>query len=133
MGFSLVAEGLLLAHLPDREWSPLVSKLGYGLGFLVVILGRQQLSAENTLTVIIPLLHGESLETLMHVARLWVTILIANLLATLVFAVIVAKSGVFPDPVKAVFAAIRLEALSDQFGATLLKGIFAGWLIALMG
>ena len=41
MGFSLVAEALLVAYLPDRPWRPLISKLGYSVGFLIVILGRQ--------------------------------------------------------------------------------------------
>src|SRR5688572_13963826 len=56
MGFSLVAQGLIRSHLPDEPWRPLVSKLGYSVGYLVVILGRQQLFTENTLTVIMPLL-----------------------------------------------------------------------------
>src|SRR5579884_3436773 len=56
MGFSLVTEGLLSAYLPDSHWRPLVAKFGYSLGFLIVILGRQQLFTENTLTVILPLL-----------------------------------------------------------------------------
>jgi formate/nitrite transporter FocA (FNT family) len=43
MGFSLVAEGLLRAHLPEAVWTPLLSKLGYSVGFLIVVLGRQQL------------------------------------------------------------------------------------------
>ncbi len=47
MGFSLIAEGLLRAHLPDVVWRPLIVKLGYALGFLVVILGRQQLFTET--------------------------------------------------------------------------------------
>src|SRR5437764_1218460 len=47
MGFSLVAEGLLAAHLPESGWRPLISKLGYSVGFLMVILGRQQLYTEN--------------------------------------------------------------------------------------
>jgi formate-nitrite transporter family protein len=34
MGFSLVAEGLLVACLPDKPWTPLISKLGYCVGFL---------------------------------------------------------------------------------------------------
>src|SRR4051812_30179237 len=55
MGFSLAAEGLLRAHLPDTSWRPLVDRLGYSIGFLIVILGRQQLFTENTLTVILPL------------------------------------------------------------------------------
>src|SRR4051794_20919505 len=56
MGFSLVAQGLLRAYLPDTSWSPLLWRLGYAMGFLVVVLGRQQLFTENTLTAIIPLL-----------------------------------------------------------------------------
>src|SRR5438105_15316759 len=49
MGFSLAGEGLLKAHLPEAVWTPLVSKFGYALGFLMVILGRQQLFTEQTL------------------------------------------------------------------------------------
>jgi hypothetical protein len=56
MGFSFIAEALLASHLPDRPWRPLLSRMGYCVGFLVVILGRQQLFTENTLTVILPLL-----------------------------------------------------------------------------
>lgn len=33
MGFSFVAEALLMAHLPDRPWRPLISRAGYSLGF----------------------------------------------------------------------------------------------------
>jgi formate/nitrite transporter FocA (FNT family) len=52
MGFSMISEGLLESYLPAASWRPLISKLGYTVGFLVVILGRQQLFTENTLTVI---------------------------------------------------------------------------------
>jgi formate-nitrite transporter family protein len=56
MGFSLVAEAVLTAYLPHATWVPLISKFGYCVGFLIVILGRQQLFTETTLTVILPLL-----------------------------------------------------------------------------
>src|ERR1051326_6196389 len=56
MGFSLIAEGLLRRYLPDTPWRPLVAKFGYSFGFLIVILARQQLFTENTLTAVIPLL-----------------------------------------------------------------------------
>lgn len=49
MGFSFIAEALLMSHLPDAPWRPLISRLGYCVGFLIVILGRQQLFTENTL------------------------------------------------------------------------------------
>jgi formate/nitrite transporter FocA (FNT family) len=52
MGFSLMVEGALHAHLPDKSWSEIISKAGYSAGFVIVILGRQQLSTENTSTPI---------------------------------------------------------------------------------
>src|SRR3954447_8659191 len=50
MGFSLLGMGLLRAYLPEAPWSRLVVSLGYCLGFVVVIVARQQLFTENTLT-----------------------------------------------------------------------------------
>src|SRR3569623_713904 len=50
MGFSFLGVGLLRARLPHATWVPLVASFGYYLGFLFVILGRQQLFTENTLT-----------------------------------------------------------------------------------
>jgi hypothetical protein len=35
MGFSLISEGLFRAHLPQTEWAPLVSKIGYSVGFIM--------------------------------------------------------------------------------------------------
>src|SRR5438309_1208685 len=71
MGFSLITEGLIQARLPDAPWRELVSKSGYTIGFLIVVLGRQQLFTENTLTPILPLLYRRDLATLRQVARLW--------------------------------------------------------------
>src|SRR5690242_9923623 len=36
MGFSLIAEGRRHAYGPDAQWKPLVTKLGYSVGFLIV-------------------------------------------------------------------------------------------------
>src|SRR3954451_2261572 len=47
MGFSLVAQGLLRARLPEAPWRELVGAFGYTVGFLIVVLGRQQLFTEN--------------------------------------------------------------------------------------
>lgn len=80
MGFSLITEGLLHAHLPDVPWSPLISNFGYTIGFLIVVLGRQQLFTEDTLTVVLPLLGRRDGSTLMNVLRLWTVVLLANLL-----------------------------------------------------
>ena len=132
MGFSLVAEALLVAYLPDMPWRPLVSKLGYSVGFLIVVLGRQQLFTENTLTVILPLLLRKSMKTLVRVLRLWGVVLTSNLVGTFLFALCIAKIHMFDPPVESAFAALGRETIVSGFGAVLIRAVFAGWLIALM-
>jgi formate-nitrite transporter family protein len=125
MGFSLVAEGLFRAHLPDADWRPLIAKLGYPMGFLLVILGRQQLFTENTLMVIIPLMARRNMATLLRVLRLWAIVLISNLTGAHIFAWVAGNTRVFRPEVQQAFAGVDV---SDA----LLRGIFAGWLIAMV-
>ena len=132
MGFSLVAEGVMKAHLPDAEWAPLVARLGYSFGFLIVILGSQQLFTENTLTVIVPLMAKPTGEMLGNVARLWSVVLLANLLGALLFACVIGRTALFGPEVHDAFAAIGAKAVASGFWLTVLKAVFAGWLIALM-
>lgn len=132
MGFSMIAEGLLHAYLPDAPWRPLVAKFGYSAGFLIVILGRQQLFTENTLTPILPMLHGNSAARPANVLRLWSVVLAANLIGALAVALIAALTSVFEPDVKRSFAEIGHKAMEPGFATTLLRGVFAGWLIALM-
>src|SRR5690242_9379179 len=67
MGFSMVAEGVLRSALPDEPWRPLIAKIGYSVGFLIVILGSQKLFTENTLEPMVPLLHERTREQLRKV------------------------------------------------------------------
>jgi formate/nitrite transporter FocA (FNT family) len=132
MGFSLIVEGLLQARLPEAPWRELISKLGYTSGFLIVVLGRQQLFTENTLTPVLPLLHHRDAATLGRVLRLWALVLAANIAATWAIAAVLAHTDVVPPEVKAAFAEISRKSVGESFGGTVLKAIFAGWLIAMM-
>lgn len=132
MSFSMIGEGLLKAYLPDAEWANLIYGFGYSLGFLCVILGRQQLFTENTLTPILPLLQNKTWKRLKNVARLWGIVLGANLLGGLLVALVVAHTGAFEPKVKQAFYDLAREALEPGWKLTLLRGIFAGWMIALM-
>ena len=132
MGFSMIAEGLLSTYLPDASWQPLVAKFGYSAGFLIVILGRQQLFTENTLTPVLPLLQRKTAAALRNVLRLWGVVLVANLIGALAVALVAAHTNAFDPPVREAFAEIGRKAMSHGFGTVLLRGIFAGWLIALM-
>ena len=132
MGSSMIAEGLLISYLPKAEWVPLISNFGYCIGFLIVILGRQQLFTENTLTPMLPLLHKRTGKLLWNVLRLWGVVLVANLLGTLLFSLVVVYSPVFGPHMMQIFADIGHKAMEPGFMTTLGRGVFAGWLIALM-
>ena len=132
MGFSLFAEGILMTYLPDAPWRPLVAKFGYSFGFLFVVLGRQQLFTENTLTPILPLLQHKTWKTFFNVARLWGVVLFANLLGTVAIAFIATGTTAFEPDVQKSFIELGRAELAHGFGTTLLRGVFAGWLLALM-
>jgi formate/nitrite transporter FocA (FNT family) len=132
MGFSLVAEGLLRAHLPDAPWRPLITKLGYPVGFIIITLASHQLFTENTITPIVPLLRKKTLAMLRNVARLWGIVLAGNIVGVIIFAWMLARTEIFEPDVRTAFEDIGREAIRATFLITLLRGVVAGWLIALM-
>jgi formate-nitrite transporter family protein len=133
MGFSFAAEGVLRTQLPDAPWRPLVAKLGYAIGFLIVILGRQQLFTEQTLTAVLSLLSKDRPQgTLGNVARLWSIVLITNLVGIGVFAAFSAWTPVFTPEVRSAFSNLGHEALAPGFTANFVRAIYAGFLIATM-
>lgn len=132
MGFSLVVEGLLRHHLPDAPWRPLVESFGYTTGFVIVVLGRQQLFTESTLTAVIPALTRRDRETLIALLRLWIVVLIANLVGAGLFAALAFGVPVFEPNLHRDFIAIGEEAAQGSFVVLFVKAVLAGWLIALM-
>ena len=130
MGCSMLGQGLLQTRLPDAPWAELVASFGYCLGFLFVTMGRQQLFTETTLTVMLPYLHGTHRMT--DVARYWAIVFVANIIATLLFAAAVSIPHLFPANAVDAFTKLGMHAVEPGFVGVLIKGVFAGWLIALM-
>src|SRR4051794_34838042 len=130
MGCSMIAQGLLQARLPGAPWRELVAAFGYSLGFVFVTMGRQQLFTETTLTVMLPLLHKS--HGVSDVVRYWAIVFAANIVGTLLFAAAASIPNLFrPDAIQS-FTELGLKAVEPGFVGVLLKGVFAGWLIALM-
>ena len=130
MGCSMVGEGLLNAGVPDAPWRHLLASFGYCLGFLFVTMARQQLFTETTLTVMLPLLHKT--HGYRDVGRYWAIVFAANIAATLLFAAAASVPGLFPADAVHSFSELGRAAVEPGFFGVLLKGVFAGWLIALM-
>ena len=132
MGFSMVGEGILRDGLPRAPWAELLSKLGYAFGFLLVILGRQQLFTENTLTVMLPLLSKPSWHVFNKVAVLWAVVLVGNLLGVTLFTILSAYTQLFPAALQQTFVELGHEALAATPVTTFVRAVFGGWLIAMM-
>jgi formate/nitrite transporter FocA (FNT family) len=130
MGCSMLAQGLLEARLTDAAWRELVAAFGYCLGFIFVTMGRQQLFTETTLTVMLPLLQGT--HRMRDVARYWAIVFAANILATFLFAAAASIPHLFPADAVHAFTTLGQKAVAPGFLGVLVKGVFAGWLIALM-
>jgi formate/nitrite transporter FocA (FNT family) len=132
IGFSFLAMGLLHAHLPHAKWTILVTSLGYTIGFLIIILGRQQLFTENTLTVVLPLLDERRPGMLANVLRVWGVVLAANVAGALLIALALARTEIVDPETWESLKQTAEEAHRTSFGVALLRAIIAGWLIALV-
>jgi formate/nitrite transporter FocA (FNT family) len=132
MSFSMLAEALLGAALPDEVWKPAVTKLGYCVGFLIVILGRQQLYTESTLSPLLPVLERSEGASVTQLLRVWALALVGNLIGIALVAWSMMSTAALGAEVQSELGELGRKALEADFGTVVLRGIFAGWLIALM-
>jgi formate/nitrite transporter FocA (FNT family) len=132
MGFSFVAQALLRHDLAGAAGQHAIASFGYAVGFVIVVLGRQQLFTESTLSAVLPVLSERTGKTTAAMFRLWGVVLAANLVGTWIFAAALAWLQPFPPEAASSFAYLADEAVRHPFADTLVRAVFAGWLIALM-
>lgn len=132
IGFSAVAEAYMRAALPDTPWRPLVAGFGYCLGFLIVVLGRQQLFTETTLTALIPALTIRTKMVLLGTVRVYVVVLCANLVGTWLFAAMASRPGVFSPEAHHALSAMAAQMMALPFWQSAVRSLASGWLIGLM-
>lgn len=131
IGFSLVASAFL-STLVDEPLREAAAAVGYPLGFIFVVLARNQLFTENTLEPVIPLLHRRDAETLRLVLRLWGIVLVGNLIGALVFGVVAARTVALDEPLRAAMLRVSTHATEGGFWMVAYRAVFGGWLVALM-
>ena len=132
ISFSLLAQAILEMHLPDTPWRLLVAGFGYCVGFLMVILGRQQLFTESTITAVLPVLSKVSWQSIWGMARIWLIVLIANLTGTLFAAMFCTFTPVLPADLLAGMLKISSALLSLGWWNMAFRGVTSGFLIAAM-
>jgi formate/nitrite transporter FocA (FNT family) len=132
MGFSFLTEALLQAATPKMTSQHAIASFGYTIGFILVVLARQQLFTESTLTAVLPVVTRKDFKTLLAAARLWAIVLSTNLIGTWIFASLIHHPALFSNDVNHALGDIGKQAVSPVFDVTLVRAFFAGWLIALM-
>lgn len=132
ISFSLLAQSILYLHLPDTPWRILVTSLGYCFGFLVVVLARQQLFTENTITVVLPVAAEFTWRNIKRLGRMWSIVFAANMAGTLFAALFCAYAPVLTPELRETMLTISHEMFANGFVEMFFKGISAGFLIAAM-
>jgi formate/nitrite transporter FocA (FNT family) len=132
MGLSLMAMGLLNSRLPDGEHFKVIASFGYCAGFLAVILARQQLFTENTLTAVLPVMTKPTLNNFGRLLRLWTVVLVGNLCGTLLVAYVMLNLPIFDSKTDLAFLDIGRKIMENDPRQMFAKGIISGWMIATM-
>ena len=130
MGLSLMAMGLLNSRLPDHEGFKVIASFGYCAGFLAVILARQQLFTENTLTAVLPIMSKPTLGNFGRLFRLWGVVLVGNLCGTLLVAYVMLHLPIFDRRTDLAFLEIGRKVMENDTAQMFAKGIISGWMIA---
>ena len=131
IGFSFLASAFA-SSLVSEEHRHAAASAAYPLGFIFVIMARSELFTENTLDPVVPLLEQRDRETFIKLVRMWVLLLIGNLIGALIFGWVLARTPVVAADLHPHLQRIAGEATSGGFGTVLYAGVFAGWLIALL-
>jgi len=132
MGLSLVGMGFLYSWLPDGEGFKVIASFGYCAGFLAVILARQQLFTENTLTAVLPVMSKPTLNNFGRLLRLWAVVLVGNLCGTLLVAYVMLHLPIFDTKTDLAFLEIGRKVMENDTSQMFAKGIVSGWMIATM-
>jgi formate-nitrite transporter family protein len=130
IGLSFLTQAALFAYLPDVEWKRVISALGYPAGFMIVILGRQQLFTENVLTAVLPVMMHWKLGWLLRMLRLWLIVLAANAVGCFLFGCAFAFLPIADGNFTSSLATLVHELMRNTPLEMFSKGIGAGWLIA---
>lgn len=132
MGFSFLTLALLKNRMAGDPAAEVVAPIGYSVGFLIAVLGKQQLFTETTLTATLPLFHRPTLDGFVRLGRMWIVVLAANLVGTVIFAWLLSRPGLAnPDLARGLMETAR-HSFSENFAVGLLRSMFSGWLIALI-
>ena len=130
ISFSLMAQAAIAMRMPDVPWAPLAIAAGYPVGFLMVILGRQQLFTESTITMVLPAMARPSRRAFASLGRAWSITLAANLAGTLAAALFCSFTPVVSPELLERMLVLSSQAMDKPWTVMFFEAITAGFLMA---
>ena len=132
MGASLLAKGIFHVQLEGVPGGFLLENLGYTFGFIIVIMARQQLFTENTVTAVLPVMQNPTLGNFGLLMRLWSVVLLGNIIGTRVAAWAFEHMPIFDEETRDAFVKIGMDVMKNTPTEMFSNAIISGWLIATM-
>ncbi|MDF7759799.1 formate/nitrite transporter family protein [Kosakonia cowanii] len=132
MGASLLAKGIFHVQLEGIPGGFLLENLGYTFGFIIVIMARQQLFTENTVTAVLPVMQNPSWKNMGLLGRLWGVVLLGNLVGTAVAAFAFEFMPIFDEATRDAFVKIGMDVMKNTPLEMFSNAIISGWIIATM-
>ncbi|MFO6484335.1 formate/nitrite transporter family protein [Escherichia coli] len=129
MGASLLAKGIFHVELEGVPGSFLLESLGYTFGFIIVIMARQQLFTENTVTAVLPVMQKPTMSNVGLLMRLWGVVLLVFSVQVLLHGHLnICLSSMKKLAMHLSKSAWMMNTPSEMFA----NAIISGWLIATM-
>ena len=132
MGASLLAKGVFHVNLEGVPGSFLLENLGYTFGFIIVIMARQQLFTENTVTAVLPVMQKPTGSNFLLLLRLWGMVLLGNMIGTGLAAYAFEYMPIFDEQTRDAFVSIGMDVMHNTPGEMFANAIISGWIIATM-
>ena len=123
--WSAIAAGLSMGAF-------LLENLGYTFGFIIVIMARQQLFTENTVTAVLPVMQKPTMSNVGLLMRLWGVVLLGNILGTGIAAWAFEYMPIFNEETRDAFVKIGMDVMKNTPSEMFANAIISGWLIATM-
>ncbi len=124
-----VVSGAFEAVLPE-ESAHVLGSLAFGIGFVLLIVGRSELFTENFLVPITTVISTR--RGLLSVSRLWAGTLLGNLLALMVLAALLSRAGLVPSSALDSASSLAETFAQRDFVSALFSAIVAGTLMTLL-
>jgi len=132
MSASFLAKGIFHVQFEGIPGGMVLENLGYTFGFIIVIMARQQLFTENTVTAVLPIMQSPTWGNFGLLMRLWSVVLLGNIIGTGVAAWAFEYMPIFDEATRDAFVKIGTGVMENSPVEMFSNAIISGWIVATM-